>query len=84
MATVYSIEYNGRTICDGFDRMQVIENATDYFQDQREEDGFVGAWEEEVTLSIYNDETGEEKEESITLSGEAEAYVCPRKEHGTY
>ena len=84
MTIIYSINQGARCVTDGYDRSKVIESATEYFQTQREEDGEIGEWEEEVELEIYNDETDESKTEQITLTGETERGYDMRKEHGTY
>ena len=61
----------GSCICDGFDRAQVIEAATDYFEGKAIEGGRYGKGEADVLLS-KSDDDGEEEIEEIKLEWDAE------------
>lgn len=58
----------GRCINDGFTRSGVIETAELYFEQQAIDDGETGDGERDVYLVSYDDDTGKETVEEITLT----------------
>jgi len=82
--TYYRIEDDAGTLVDGFDQNAVIEEARQCFQLRREEDGHVGAWEEQVVLVVEDENGAEIERRTVQLTGVVDQGVDPRKEHGTF
>lgn len=80
MTRVYSIydlspETNkklGSCVTDGYSREEVIDAAQGYYEERDEEEGNSGNHSRDMILVIYDDKTGEEKIEEITISWTAE------------
>lgn len=65
--TIYSIEKNG-TVCDGYNRADVIREAEEHFANRACEDGYYGAGVTDVKLLTHVWDTGEETEQDLTLT----------------
>ena len=74
----------GACIDAGLDRKEVIQSATNYYEEKMSDDGEYGSHEVDALLYIYDEDANTEEFEHITLDLIVEKPIDAQREWGTW